>query len=619
MIQVKDLSKSFGSQVLFNDVTFSINPGERIGLVGRNGHGKSTLFSIILGQTDHDSGSIQIPKKYRVGILEQHLRFTEGSVLAEACLGLAEHERSESWRVEKILSGLGFSESDMARPPAEFSGGYQIRLNLAKLLASEPDLLLLDEPNNYLDIVAIRWLEEFLCAWKGEMMLITHDRNFMDRVTTHTMAIHRQKLRKVEGDTDKLYAQLDQEEEIYEKTRLNEDRARKKTEQFIRRFKAKARFAALAGSRIKMLEKQEKKEELSQIPELEFTFTGMDFSAGQMMGAHNLSFSYDKAKPLFSDLSFSVGKKERICIIGKNGKGKSTLLRVLAGELNATAGNTKRHQSLVCGYFGQSNVTRLNPQKTVYEEIMSADHKCTPQRARNIAGSMMFSDEAQDKSVRVLSGGEKSRVSLGKVLVTPCHLLLLDEPTNHLDMQSSDALMDAIEEFGGSVIMVTHNEMILEKCAQRLIVFDNDTVSVFEGGYRSFLDSVGWRSEQSDGRPCLKKAKPVHALQRRQLKKARAELQQERAREVQPMQARIKELEATIASLEKELYDTTEQLIAASASGDAVKIANLSKHSHELKPTIEMVYRQLDRTISEFELVSTDYNKRLELLGQSCQ
>jgi ATP-binding cassette subfamily F protein 3 len=613
MIQVKDLSKSFGSQVLFKDVTFTINKGERIGLVGRNGHGKSTLFNVLLGQMEQDGGTVSIPKNYRVGVLEQHLHFTQPTILAEACLGLPEDERTEEWRVEKILSGLGFSETDMARPPAEFSGGYQIRLNLAKLLVSEPDMLLLDEPNNYLDIVAIRWLEEFLCAWRGEMMLITHDRNFMDRVTTHTMAIHRQKLRKVEGDTDKLYTQLDQEEEIYEKTRLNEDKQRKKTEQFIARFKAKARFAALAGSRIKMLEKQDKKEELSEISNLEFTFTSMSFAAGQMMGVHNLSFGYDGAGQLFNDLSFSVGVNERICIIGKNGKGKSTLLRVLAGELDATGGTIKQHQSLQTGYFGQTNIQRLNPQRTVYEEIMSADTKCSPQRARNIAGSMMFSDDAQDKHVSVLSGGEKSRVSLGKVLVAPCHLLLLDEPTNHLDMQSCDALMDAIEEFNGSVIMVTHNEMILEKCAKRLIVFDNDKVSIYEGGYRDFLDNVGWQSEHADGKS-PKKAKPVHAIQRQQMKKAKAELQQERSREIQPLQARIKDLESTIAMLEKDLHDTTEHLIAASSGGDAGRIAALSKHSHELKPRIEMVYAQLDRTISEFELISADYNKRLEAL-----
>ena len=242
MIKISGLNKSFGDQVLFDDLSLSINRGEKIGLVGRNGHGKSTLFQMILGNAEPDSGRIIVPKDYKIGHLEQHINFTQSTVLDECALGLSEDEQYETWRVEKVLSGLGFSEEDFFRHPDEFSGGYQIRMNLAKLLVSNPDMLMLDEPNNYLDIVAIRWLEDFLKTWDNEFILITHDRSFMDSVVTHVVAIHRTKARKVEGDTEKLYSQINQEEEIYEKTRLNEAKKRRQEEIFIARFKAKSKF-----------------------------------------------------------------------------------------------------------------------------------------------------------------------------------------------------------------------------------------------------------------------------------------------------------------------------------------------------------------------------------------
>jgi len=246
MIKIAELSKSYGPQVLLDKVSFNINEGDRVGLVGRNGSGKTTLFRILLGNEEPDNGEVAIPKDYTIGYLEQHLQFTQPTVLEEACLGLPPDKEYDHWRVEKVLFGLGFTEEDMHRPPGEFSGGYQIRLNLTKTLVGEPDLLLLDEPTNYLDIVSIRWLEKFLRAWQREFVLITHDRQFMDAVTSHTLAIHRCKVRKIEGKTAKLFNQIMQEEEIYEKTRRHEEKKQKETEIFIRRFRAKARLAGPA-------------------------------------------------------------------------------------------------------------------------------------------------------------------------------------------------------------------------------------------------------------------------------------------------------------------------------------------------------------------------------------
>jgi ATP-binding cassette, subfamily F, member 3 len=496
MIKLSNIHKSHGKQVLFDDLHFALNKDEKVGLVGRNGHGKSTLVQMILGKQETDSGTIIIPKNYKIGHLEQHLKFTKPTVLEECSLGLPDGEEYETWKVEQILFGLGFNEKDMDRSPTEFSGGYQIRMNLAKLLVSAPDLLMLDEPNNYLDIVTIRWLEEFLRDWEGEIILITHDRSFMDAVVTHTVAIHRQKAIKVEGDTEKLYNFINQTEEIYEKTRLNEAKKRKQEEIFIQRFKAKASFASRTQSRVKKLEKQGEMKALDKIEDLELYFNSLEFAANQMMATEEIDFSYSDTTPkIIEKFSISVGKKDRICIIGKNGKGKSTLLKLMAGELSASNGKVSKHPNLNEGYFGQTNKIQLNENNTIVEEIKSADEFCNDGIARNIAGGLMFSGDAALKKIKVLSGGEKSRVLLGKILVTPCHLLFLDEPTNHLDMQSCDSLIEAIDNFQGSVVMVTHNEMHIRAVATKLVVFDNDEIKIYEGTYDEFLEDIGWSDE----------------------------------------------------------------------------------------------------------------------------
>jgi len=252
MLQVTNIEKSYGKQLLFDGVGFTVNPRERVGLVGRNGHGKSTLFRMILGEEHQDAGTITVPSGYTIGHLSQHIHFTENTVLGEACLALPPNEDhiDESYKAEAILHGLGFTNDDFDRHPSTLSGGYQVRLNLAKVLASEPNLLLLDEPTNYLDIVSVRWLTQFLRAWRNELIIITHDRDFMDSVTTHTMIIHRYKMRKVAGGTQKLYDQILMEEEIYEKTRQNDEKKRKEVEQFINRFRAQATKASAVQSRI---------------------------------------------------------------------------------------------------------------------------------------------------------------------------------------------------------------------------------------------------------------------------------------------------------------------------------------------------------------------------------
>ena len=327
MIKAVNLSKTYGEQVLFTDVNFTVNPGERVGLVGRNGHGKTTLLRLLSGQELPDSGTPTFPKNYTLGYLDQQLRFSRPTILEEACLGLPAAQKYETWRAEKILLGLGFARADFNRPPVEFSGGFQVRLNLAKLLISEPNLLLLDEPTNYLDITSIRWLVRFLQSWPNEFILVTHDRNFMDQVITHTLGIH-QKIRKMAGNTAKFYAQLAKEEEIYEKTRINEEKKRQATERFINRFRYKATLSSRVQSRIKMLAKKEPLEKLAPRRTWSSLPGSSDARKDHPPGTRAFFFVYRKAPYLIEDFSLTVERNDRIGIIGKNGKGKTTLLRL---------------------------------------------------------------------------------------------------------------------------------------------------------------------------------------------------------------------------------------------------------------------------------------------------
>ncbi len=616
MIQINNLSKSFGRQLLFDNVSFSVNPKERIGLVGRNGHGKTTLFRIVIGEEQADSGDMAIPRGYRIGYVTQHLLFAEPTVLAEACRGLPEHLHGETWMAEKILSGLGFTKEDMQRPTSEFSGGYQVRLGLARVLVSEPDLLLLDEPTNYLDIVSIRWLEKFLRQWKSELMVITHDRSFMDSVTTHTVGIHRERVRKIEGGTDKYYEQILKEEEIYEKTRINDEKKRKEAELFISRFRAKARLAGMVQSRIKALEKQDKLDRLDKIKILDFSFNYKPFPAKTLITVEGLAFSYGE-EDLIPNVGFTVGKDDRICVIGKNGKGKTTLLRLLAGELEPKSGNIISHGEMSIGHFSQTNTLRLNSLYTIEEEIMSAG--CERQKSRDIAGAMMFEGDMALKKIEVLSGGEKSRVLLGKILAQKSNLLLLDEPTNHLDMESSEALLAAIDEFEGAAVIVTHDEMFLHTLANRFVVFQGGRVLVFDGTYQNFLDKVGWEDEREG--PSQRSAAPSpraidrDAVTKKDSRRIRADILARRSKVINPLKTKIAEIESAIEAKEKRLSALNNDIIAASGIGKGETIAQLSRDIHQLRTEIDSFFDSLESCITEYEEKSKAFDAEMDDQG----
>lgn len=611
MIRVENLTKSFGGRLIFDGIGFSLGSRERVGLVGQNGHGKTTLFRLINGEEQPDSGSVVIPKNYRMVYVQQHLEFAADTALNEGMRALPDHEQGHSWKVEKILAGLGFTVKDFHRHPKEFSGGLQVRLNLVKALVSEPDLLLLDEPTNFLDITSIRWIEQFLNSWPHELMLITHDRSFMDKVVTHTMGIHRRRLRKIVGNTGKYYDQIAQDEEVYEKTRVNDDRRRKEIEHFISRFRAKARLANLVQSRIKTLKKMEKKDKLEQPKFLEFSFRSSPFPAKQVLTARNLSFSYDERTPLIGDFSITVPAGERICVVGKNGKGKTTLLKLLAGELTPHSGQIVYHPAVKKSFFEQTNVKSLVDARTVEEEILYSQPDVDRQQARDICGAMLFSGDEALKKISVLSGGEKSRVMLGKLLVTPANLLLLDEPTNHLDMESSDALLAAIDSFEGTVIMVTHNEMFLHSLAERLIVFQSDSIKNFEGSYQEFLEKGGWQDEIQSS----PKDRETEKRTKKEMRRQRSEIIAQRSTVVKPLQNRITRLENDIETRETELDYLNESMQQASQNQDGPRIVELSQAIHTCQSAIDQLFDKLEKSTDEFDLqnaVFEDQLKRLE-------
>ena len=616
MISIDNLSKSFGDRVLLDKVSVRINSRERVGLVGRNGHGKTTLMRMITGDDHPDEGAVVIPKNYRMGYVQQHLAFSRPTVLEEGVLGLPEAEKDHHWKVEKILAGLGFTTADLQRPPETFSGGYQVRLNLAKVLVAEPDLLLLDEPTNYLDITSIRWITRFLNNWPHEVLLITHDRGFMDGLVTHVAGIHRRKIKKIKGDTGKYYMQLAQEEEIYEKTRVNDEKKRKEIELFITRFRAKARLANMVQSRIKTLGKMEKKEKLAAEQNLGFSFKSHPFPAKHVMRAENLTFGYTpEAGPLIHDLNFSVNKGDRICVIGKNGKGKTTLLKLIAGLLSPSAGKFTYNPNVVKGFFEQTNIQTLVDSNTVEDEILYTHPETDRPLARNICGAMMFSGNDALKKISVLSGGEKSRVMLGKLLVTPVNLLLLDEPSNHLDMESCDAMLAAIDNFEGAVIMVTHNEMFLHSIARRLIVFQDDRTDLFEGSYGAFLESGGWRDEDTAPSPAASDpgvGQP--AVSRKALKRQRSQVINARSKALSPLRKNIEKIENEIAREENSLTELNKRLVEASRKQDGKKIGSLSRALHECQAEIDRRYANLETVSLEYEKIEAEFDQQLESL-----
>jgi ATP-binding cassette subfamily F protein 3 len=610
MIQVSQLTKEYSGRVLFKNISFTVSKGERIALVGRNGTGKSTLFKIIMGMESASEGEVQIPKNYHLSYLEQHIEFNHSTLVKECMSVLPAEKQFESYLAEKILSGLGFPVEDFQKDPNSFSGGFQLRINLVKAILKNPDFLMLDEPTNYLDITSILWLKRFLRTFPGEMLIISHDRDFLDSVCTHTLGLYRQRIHKVKGGTSKYYQLVAEEDEIYEKTRVNQEKKVKHLEKFVEQFGAKASKATQAQSKIKQIEKMDRVEKLESEHTFNLSFKFKECPAKYIVHMKDINFSYDNPPlEILKDFSISLKKDDKVGIIGKNGRGKSTLLNLMADELCVKSGELTLHQAVEIGFFGQTNINRLSESNTILEEVLSISSDITAEQVRTLCGSMLFKKDDVDKKISVLSGGEKSRVLLAKIMAFKSNLLLLDEPTNHLDQESIDELIVEMNAFKGAVVLVTHSEYILKRFANKFVVFKDGKVTIFEGSYQEFLDKVGWDSDMEID-PDNGKTK----LSRKEYKHQRSELIRERSKVLSPIKAILDKNEEKIMSLEEDIEKTNELLIKASENSEGAKIQEYSSLLSKMNADVDDIFNLLEKQNEEYDLHSEKFEALLKEL-----
>lgn len=515
MISLSNVNLFFGADPLFEDVSFLINRTDRIGLTGRNGAGKSTILKIIKGYIQPTGGQISIPRDATIGYLPQEFHHTSQlSILEETQkafeqvvvlqqkiediniqLATRDDYESDSYmdlitqlnetedrfrilggyemeeKTEKILKGLGFTQDDLARSMSEFSGGWQMRVELAKILLQQPDLVLLDEPTNHLDIESIMWLEEFLMDYPGAIMMISHDKTFLDKITNRTIEITNGSIQDYKANYSKYLILRKERREKLENAKKNQDQQIAQMERNIEKFRAKASKASFAQSLIKKLDKIDRIEmDVEDVSSINIRFLDPPRSGKVVVNAEKVSKNYGD-KEVIKPMTFSIDAGEKIAFVGKNGMGKTTLSRMIAGDLECT-GEIQLGHNVNLGYFAQHQTNRLDNENTILKELENAAYSSDSfTKVRSILGAFLFSGEDVEKKIKVLSGGEKSRVSMAKLLLEPINFLILDEPTNHLDIVSKEVLKNAIQNFNGTVIIVSHDRDFLQGLTTKIFEF----------------------------------------------------------------------------------------------------------------------------------------------------
>jgi len=546
VIQLTELTKTFGDRTLFDRVTWQIGDGDRVGLCGPNGAGKTTLLKMLAGMEEADSGVVAKPADLTIGYLPQdglthrgRTVFEEASSafqplldikaemhdiehkLADASIPQDEHDAmlaryaelqdrfrldegySMDLRIATVLRGLGFSPEDSERPAETFSGGWQMRIALAKLLLGRPNLLLLDEPTNHLDLEARNWLEEYLGAYPYAVILVSHDRYFLDAVVTRITDVHLRKLTDYVGNYSKYVEQRDAMLERLRQAKREQDEEVARVKMFIDRFRYQATKAAQVQSRIKLLEKVVPIEVPPERKRIHFRFPDCVKSGRTVLELKHARKSYDRLT-VFRDVSLHIERGDRIALVGPNGSGKSTLMRMLSGEEAPDAGMRTLGHQVVMEYFAQDEATRLDPTLTVYETLASGSPNDMVPAIRNILGGFLFSGDDVYKKASVLSGGERTRLAVARMLLRPSNTLLLDEPTNHLDLDSKDVLLDALDDYGGTLIIVSHDRYFVEKLATKIIEIGHGEAIVYPGTYTEFL----WHKQQKDKPSAAPSPKP---------------------------------------------------------------------------------------------------------------
>lgn len=643
MLTVSQLSKSYGGRVLFEDASLQINAGDRIGLIGANGAGKSTLFSLILKENSPDAGSVTVQRGSSVGYLPQESAPSGDETILELATSIspemaavqktlrdfpdedaAEHHEAHAQFVEldgygleakakRILNGLAFRESDFNRPARTMSGGWIMRAHLARLLVMEPDLLMLDEPTNHLDLESLGWFQAYLCDYPGAILVISHDRAFLNAICEGVVEISRQRLNRYTGDYDSFVAQKQAREEQYLAAYKNQQREIAHLEDFINRFRAKASKAAQAQERIKRLEKMERLE-APETPEatVKFRFPQPPRSGHKVIALEHVRQAYGD-HVVYEDLNLEVERGQRTVLVGPNGAGKSTLLKVLGGLVPIQGGTRAGGHNATIGYFAQHRTDMLDTKRTVLAEALLGAERAGEQAVRTILGSFLFRGDEVFKTVGVLSGGEKSRLALVKLLLNPPNLLLLDEPTTHLDMASIDALIGALKQYEGTLLFVSHDVHFIRSIAETVLHIHSGKLTPYAGDYEYYLEKskatsardglvAALQNHQPAEKPKAQPEAPKMGLKEiREQRRLEAEAQKAANKAKRDQQKRLADFEAEIVRLEALQKDLTEKLDDPSLYQNTGKALELNRELAGVAESLEKANREWSRLAESLE------------------
>jgi len=636
MLTISQLRKSFGGRVLFENASLQVNRGDRVGLVGPNGAGKSTLFSLILGDAGADDGTIALERTATVGYLPQeNAPVGEETVLELACSvtpALARAQRVlktaadnspeyhealrvfdevNGWELEprakRILAGLAFRTTDFERPARTLSGGWVMRAHLARLLVMEPDLLLLDEPTNHLDLESLGWFQNYLMEYPGAILMISHDREFLNALVGSIVEIAHARLHRYRGNWDKYITEKAAREEQQLAAYKNQQKEIAALQEFADRFRAKASKASQAQSKLKQIERMEKIEApLAAQKTVHFRFPQPPRSGVRAVRLKDVDFAYGDL-PVYSGLNFQAERGQRIVLVGPNGSGKSTLLKLLAGNLTPQRGERELGYNVKVGYFSQYRIDMLNPRQTVLESAREMDKPPSEQEVRTVLGSFLFRGDDVFKPVAVLSGGEKTRLALVKILLDPPNLLLMDEPTTHLDIGSIDALIGALRQYEGTLLFISHDVYFIKAIATSVLHIGAGKLTAYPGNYTYYLD----KTRADNARAALTAGVKLHNAQpemaaaetpqrqpgmreQREQRRAEAEARKAEAARRREFEKRVHALEERILALEhrqKELTATLENPDAYAPGGNAM----------ELNRELLSVTEDLEQTNAEWE------------------
>jgi len=631
MLTLSQVEKSYSGRTLFSDVSLQVNRTERIGLVGPNGAGKSTLFSLILKENEPDEGSVIFQRGSTLGYLPQESAPSGDETVLELATAVTpemaslqkrlkddeDHEAHARFdelggfqlepKAKRILSGLAFRESDFDRPARTMSGGWVMRAHLARLLVYEPDLLMLDEPTNHLDLESLGWFQNYLKNYPGAILMISHDREFLNSLVDSIIDIHQRRIHRYRGNYDDYLAQRAAREEQHLAAYKNQQREIQSLQEFADRFRAKASKASQAQSKLKQIDRMEKIEApVSDDRKIKFSFPQPPRSGTKVITLSAIHHAYGD-HVVYQGMNFEAERGERTVLVGPNGAGKSTLLKILAGVIPFQSGARDLGHNVKVGYYAQYRTEMLDTSRTVLQEVLDSPNPVSEQTARTVLGSFLFRQDDVFKNVGVLSGGEKSRLALVKLLLDPPNLLLMDEPTTHLDMASIDALIGALQQYEGTLIFISHDVYFIRALASTVLHINTGCLTPYPGDYQYYLDkskAVSARAALTAGDKPLEAPRAVVVStgiptprKSKEQKRQEAEERNERARQRKEHQHKVFTLEAQIGSLELQQKKLVAQL-EDSSTYESQKMA------YDLNCELLGVTESLERVTREWEALA---------------